>query len=396
MPSLPSRPSLWILCVCWLSFVIVDPALTQPKLRCGLVNQPAATVLLPYFEVDMVDTEGKNTLFSVSNSGLDVALAHAVVWTNWGHPLLSFDFFLDPRSLLSFNLRSILAGQFPESRPPSTLPAARYQSCATPVTLPIIDPERIHEILSGNADPFDGLCYSESVSGGSIATGYITIDAVHDCSANNLVTPLDPEYFGDCATGLATNDNVLSGDFFLIEPNSDFAQGERLVALIADQERFGDPDVCVDPPCSASRITDSFYDAESNRMPLPRTYEARFLNGGAFSGGTEVILWAHGTRSRSTCSSELKDTLQVHTEVRTEAGIETGSVVMTDVARVFRMGVGTDSFPVASNFGSMRLKAWDPNDGHDQQLWMMPVLSAEARYSVGTSAVPVEDFCAVD
>ena len=77
-------------------------------------------------------------------------------------------------------------------------------------------------------------------------TGYITVDVVRDCSGTELRTPLDgSEYFRDGGAGLATNDNVLWGDWFLVDPSNDFAQGEKLVTLVAVSERFGRYDDCV-------------------------------------------------------------------------------------------------------------------------------------------------------
>lgn len=231
--------------------------------------QPAATLLLPYFEVDLESLEGRGTLFSVGNADSVPRLAHAVVWTNWGHPVLSFDFFVPGRGVRSFNVRDLLQGRLPKSEPPASLPAERFGSCTSPLTQPAVDVEALAELLTGRPHPENGECYSVAVEGGRLATGFITVDAVHDCSGTAQVEPYAPGYFGDSATGLASNDNVLWGDFYLVDPDGDHAQGEKLVALIADQARFGSPFECGDPPCSSPRIRASFYRLASNRMSTP-------------------------------------------------------------------------------------------------------------------------------
>ena len=51
---------------------------------CSLENLPAATLLLPYFEVDLDNPAGLTTLFSINNASATAALANVVVWTDLG------------------------------------------------------------------------------------------------------------------------------------------------------------------------------------------------------------------------------------------------------------------------------------------------------------------------
>ena len=59
---------------------------------------PAATLLLPYFQVDLQapvgDPNGPNTVFSVNNVGTTPAIARVTLWTDWGLPSLAFDLLL--------------------------------------------------------------------------------------------------------------------------------------------------------------------------------------------------------------------------------------------------------------------------------------------------------------
>ena len=52
---------------------------------------PAATLLLPYFEVDLGNTNGADTLISVNNASATAIVANVVVWTDWGTPSLGFN-----------------------------------------------------------------------------------------------------------------------------------------------------------------------------------------------------------------------------------------------------------------------------------------------------------------
>ena len=71
---------------------------------------PAATLLIPYFEIVLADTNGKTTLISVTNAGGQATLAHLVLWTDWGLPTLAFDLFLAANDVQSVNLRDLFAG----------------------------------------------------------------------------------------------------------------------------------------------------------------------------------------------------------------------------------------------------------------------------------------------
>ncbi|REJ86065.1 MAG: hypothetical protein DWQ36_15045 [Acidobacteria bacterium] len=375
---------------------------TQP-LGCGLQNQPAATVLLPYFEVDLQDPQGRTTLFSVGNAADDYKLAHATVWTNWGQPVYSFDFFVAPGGVQSFNLRDVLDGNIPETSDPDV--AALYASCTAPLAQPALDPAALRSVLTGLPHPGDGLCYAQGVEEGAVATGYVTVDVVQDCSGSSLMTPQDAGYLGDCATGLASNENVLWGDFFLVDPSENSAQGESLVSLVADQARFGVPFLCVDPPCGW-RIGETFHAPDGNRMPLPSAFETRFLNGGGFDGGTDLLLWLDGALGPMACDqvATMVDPMTVEVDLRGEHGGSIGQTAFYAGARARRVRVGGEDLPVSEPFGLMRLRAHSQAGGgsggggvgEERQLFVVPLFSASGRYSVGTRSAPVADFCAID
>ena len=51
---------------------------------CTIDDVPAATLLLPYFEVDLASQNGVQTLFSINNASASAAVARVTVWTAFG------------------------------------------------------------------------------------------------------------------------------------------------------------------------------------------------------------------------------------------------------------------------------------------------------------------------
>ncbi|MGE4189593.1 MAG: hypothetical protein AB7G12_06805, partial [Thermoanaerobaculia bacterium] len=61
---------------------------------CTVEASPAATLLLPYFQVDLDNDAGVNTIFSINNASASAALTHVVVWTNMSIEVLDFNVYL--------------------------------------------------------------------------------------------------------------------------------------------------------------------------------------------------------------------------------------------------------------------------------------------------------------
>src|SRR6202158_4402924 len=85
--------------------------------NCRLGNQPAATLLVPYFEVDLGHPAGRTTLVSVNNAGPRPVLARMVLWTDWGVPTLAFDIYLTGYDVQTLNLRDVFHGNLPSTGP---------------------------------------------------------------------------------------------------------------------------------------------------------------------------------------------------------------------------------------------------------------------------------------
>lgn len=77
---------------------------------------PAATLLYPYFEVDLANPTGMTTLLGLQNASATAALAHFVVWSDLGVPVLNFNVYLTGYDVQTINLRDILVnGTLPQT-----------------------------------------------------------------------------------------------------------------------------------------------------------------------------------------------------------------------------------------------------------------------------------------
>ncbi|HYX23107.1 MAG TPA: hypothetical protein VFC23_03055, partial [Thermoanaerobaculia bacterium] len=80
---------------------------------CTIDAVPAATLLLPYFEVDLNNPNGLTTLFSINNASATAVLAHVTVWSDLSVPVLDFNVYLTGYDVQTINLRDLLAGSVP-------------------------------------------------------------------------------------------------------------------------------------------------------------------------------------------------------------------------------------------------------------------------------------------
>jgi len=365
--------------------------------RSGAVK--SATLLFPYFEVDLSSSTGRTTLIAIGN-GLESepALAHVILWTDRGIATLAFDLYLTPNDVQTINLRDIfLAGALPQSGGPG------FDGCATPITLPplgALERAVLRNQHTGQPAGEAGNCWS-SGAGGALALGFVTVDSANVCS-ESIRLPSDAGYFVNGGAGVASNENRLYGDFFLVDSPEDFAQGGEAVHLRADATRFG-PD-----------LLPTFYESATflrndNRAPLPTRHRTRFLNGGLFDGGTDLLLfvpypgWASG--APTACELPFGSAChQLRFRSANEAGVTQEPYFVTDEqyggSVTARLSVGPAPIVVGSAFGHLdvdnqEVLACDTpaTDTERLQAFVMPIHSAEGRLSVGLNAVALESAC---
>lgn len=274
---------------------------------------PAATLLLPYFEVDLGNPSGVNTLFTVSNASATAVVAHVVLWSDWGLPSIGFDLYLTGYDVQPIDLRQVFAGQLPVTADAGTDPTDTISNkgdlsqdinfpgaigpCGTSRTLynqpdpgAAIKFQHLNRVHTGQSSPIDGRCWGAAY-GDAIARGYVTVDAVTQCS---LLTPTDAGYFAS----IATAQNVLYGDYAIVSSQQNYAIGESLVHIEACRPGGGMPPFFGYVGTGAGHCPlvpgdYSFYgryvgfDASDQREPLPTTFAARYQGGSK----SDLLVW---------------------------------------------------------------------------------------------------------
>ena len=93
------------------SALAATPATTNNDDSCDIALQPAATLLLPYFEVDFKSPpeSAATTLFTIQNVSQYPQIAHVVLWTDWSFPALDFNVFLTGYDVQGINLYDVFA-----------------------------------------------------------------------------------------------------------------------------------------------------------------------------------------------------------------------------------------------------------------------------------------------
>jgi hypothetical protein len=381
---------------------------------CALDHAPAATLLLPYFEVDLTDSGGRTTLFSVNNATANPVIAHVTLWTDLAIPTLAFDVYLTGYDVQTINLRDVFAaGVLPRTadrdRDPGDTVSPQgelsqdlpFPSCAgllPPPVLPASFVDHLRRAHSGQPSPvFQGQCSGISFSQPNVVRGYATIDVVKGCT---LLRPNDQGYFGP--NGVAGFDNVLWGDFFYVDPAGRFAQGDNLVRIEADPSRFSGGVTFYGRYVSAGA---------DGREPLPTSWASRYLTGGPFDGGTHLVAWRSvpwagnpfpcGILPPGYPQGQQKLIVfdeEEHPVDLNASPVELPSPIPTPfpggATRVMAGGAG---LPVPYNFGWF-LMDLTPSVGAltdpYAQGWVGQVSSSQGRYSVGFQGTHLNSLCA--
>lgn len=392
---------------------------------------PAATLLLPYFELDLDNPNGITTLFSVNNASASTQLAHVTVWSTWSIPVLDFDVYLTGYDVQTFNIRDILVdGILPQTgfgtttaandpgspRGLFSFPKVNFPNCnpgTTPPQPPVYSIPAIsttfrahlQALLTGKRSTVDNTCAGTNY-GDNIARGYITVDDVNSCS---LLFPSSTGYFISGGLGIADNDNVLWGDYFYVNPGENFAQGETLVHLEADATVFNTPG---EYTFYGRYVTGT---AADNREPTATTFAARYVTGGGFTGGTNLVVWRDSKfPPGASCTTgpnygELfEQQIVVFDEFENPLTVVTGGpsgeptpgAQCTFCDETQRVDVGGDGITTNADFGWVYLNlnhattrdaTLGPGYINIAQAWVTAVMDAEGRFSVGFDAIQLDN-----
>lgn len=284
------------------------PRTTDNDDTCDIAVMPAATLLLPYFEVDPDFPGTKSTIFSVTNVTNADRVVRVTLWTDYSFPVISFNIYLTGYDVQSINLfdvivRGIIApdegtGYEKSPRGPLSDPSTQNngQFCdRMPGALDDIYVQRmLSAFLEGNVPPI-GTIIPGCDEVGNVhenAVGYATIDVVGNCF---FFQPNEPEYF----TEDIRYDNVLTGEYQQINLQENHAQINPLVHIRAIPEG-GTPSGRQHGAHNKTNFDRTFYDRYSPanfsdaRQPLPSRFAARWIQG-PFGYETSYKIWREGT-----------------------------------------------------------------------------------------------------
>ena len=294
--------------------VASGPTTTNNDDSCDIGVAPAATLLLPYFDVDFTNRT-QDTLFTITNVSRFPQIAHVTVWTDWSYPVLDFNIYLTGYDVQGISMNSVLNGTIGAATgtgatqavsPSGSLSSGLLNNpnfnavtgCVTqPGPLSAANVARLRSALTTGVEP--GGCGNLVGGTHADAIGYVTIDVSSTC---NQKLPNDTSYWQNDVLF----DNVLIGDYQQLGPaaqgttaSSFDAGGNAMVHIRAVPE--GGP--AGNPLAGAqTNLPYTFYDRYTpgtnrtldRRQPLPALWAARFIQGGTGAFATNYKIWREG------------------------------------------------------------------------------------------------------
>jgi hypothetical protein len=311
--------------------------ITSNANTCDIGVTPAATLLLPYFEVDTAAPVGKGatTLFTITNTSRFPQIVHVTLWTDWAFPVVGFNILLTGYDVHGINLYDVIkyglltpssaaAGAVPfnGASNPNFAPGelSVEATCAGLRTvLPLDLIPAVRSALTTGAGYANGGVSCPGPVGanhGVIAKGYATVDVVSYCSSL-LPTDSGGAYFQGTSAPLLF-DNVLIGDYQQIGPPPSGsgvsatidARGSPMVPIRAIPE--GGLSGAGGGQVVRTNLPFTFYDrytpagarAADRRQPLPSMWALRYIEGGSGNWTTDFKIWREGvTAGLPTCGS---------------------------------------------------------------------------------------------
>jgi hypothetical protein len=420
---------LRLLCVLATSLALAahaagaGPRTLENNDSCDIVVAPAATLLLPYFEV-AEDLLGETTLFTITNVTSVEQIARVTLWTDRAYPVVTFNIYLTGYDAQSVSLHDVLfrgliapsSGTGTSVSPRGTLsdPNASLDVSDCGVIPPKLDAAAVAR--TQNAFILGSITGCNKVGGiHENAVGYATIDVVGNCGTSG---PIDPGYF----TEDIRYDNVLIGDYQQVNPGQNFAQSSPMVHIRAVPEG-STPSIRAGLMDYKTPFERTFYgrfqdpahpDADA-RQPLPSTFAARWINGGTGDFQTSLLIWRQGlTTPSANCAAYAMNANIVVGESVVFDQHENGEGVLPEDCGVttciapdrirlpstslVSVQPGSDIFP--QNVLSETISGWvylnlddDRSIDGAHQNWVTVSMRAEGRYSVSFDAAWLGNGC---
>jgi len=398
------------------------PATTNNDDSCDISVAPAATLLLPYFEVDIsaANSTGETTLFTITNTSNVDQIAHVTLWTDYSFPVIDFNIYLTGYDVQAINLFDVISRGViaPDGGTGTTVTKrGKYSDLNASLNLGqcdrlpgALDEDYIERMQSafteGSVPDFGDLPGCNNVGGEhDNAVGYATVDVADLCSTS---LPTDPGYF----TSEIRFDNVLIGDYQQVNSNEDYAQGNPMVHIRAIPEggEPGSPAIVNFPRTFYSRYQAG--GTVDRRQPLPSIFAARWIQGGAGAFQTSYKIWREGQTdsiNANACGEWQNNVTAVAEVVRfDEAENAIGDV---PVSRVSPPKTTENTLPETSltsvadtsvypTLPGGAVAGWmylnldnDDQDGFASQNWVVVSMRAQGRFSVDFDAAWLANGC---
>ena len=361
---------------------------------CDIALLPAATLLLPYFEVDLADSDGPSTRFTITNVSPHEQIARVTLWTDLAYAVASFNIFLTGYDVHTIDLRELLArgaigpdegmGVRVQSRGDYSHRNLDLGPCARiPGSLPDGVVERME--LAFTSGVVEDACAGGGLTHAN-AVGYATVDVVRNCSPN---LPTSPEYW----TNDLAYDNVLIGE-------SDRTPMVHIRAIPGADF----------PRTFYGRYQSAQTPKRDARQPLPSAFAARWIQGHPNMVRTHLLIWREGkTGAGSTCAAHATNRMKFTESVRfDEEENAVGDIPVSSVCTPLILDI---TLPATS-----RLSAADASilpqlangatggwfylnldhcelDTHGSQNWVVTNMSAEERFSTFVDAAAMGNGC---
>jgi hypothetical protein len=365
------------------------PSTTDNNDTCDIAVAPAATLFLPYFEVDFQRprTKATQTIVTVVNVSSLSETVNVTLWTDWAYPALRF-----PLSLRAYEVRTI---DFYDVFARGTIGSACGPDTLSPALLS--DLRRV--FTTGIPDDASLGCGPPAQLGGvhDNASGYATIDVVEGCPVADPFAAL-------------RYDNVLIGDYEQLVPEQNYAHGGTLVHLRAIPE--GGPAGSV----VATNLPYTFYNrftTADRRQPLPSAFVTRFVAGGPGAFNTSLRIWREAfTAGGAACTAFRSNSQIVVAEVVRFDEHENATVItgpgcdacgdwrtITPAAVSVSAGVDNARFPWLSTSGDtggwlyLNLNNPDRSGQRPSQNWVISSTAMERKFAFDLPAVPLGNGC---
>jgi len=396
--------ALALLCV-----VAADAATTHNDDSCDIGVAPAATLLLPYFEVDLDRPPGRarTTIFTIVNTSQYPQIARVTLWSDLAYPVVNFNLFLTGYDVQAVNLYDVLTtgatGGFltgPGQRSLANDLNPNHASTPCPrEVLPQALLADVRSILTTGRMPSCGAGQVGTMH--SRTTGYATIDVVNSC---DVTFPDDTAYYDELLY-----DNVLIGDYQHVNPDPTFgnyAGASPLVHIRAIPEG-GLAGAKVTP-----NFPRTFYDRYTppasphidRRQPLPSVFAVHFVQGGQGAFNTNLQIWHEGITGGTGCNryfghfktpvtEEVRfDEHENPTELNPEIRIAAYQYITVTLPATSVTPTSSYIFPPLWLFSGADVGGWLYLN-LTKPSWVTAIMQAEGRYSGASDAQMLGNGC---